>query len=685
MARESSLRAALALCTLLAAAGARADAPPDMAAYDAKATAELEARDVEAAKIFRQANAVRQSDPAGASSLYGKVLERVPDFDHALRRKCQADVQLGVRDPALALCRKALAVRRSPENLQSLALALVHGSGASIDDNRNEALALADEATRLAPNDVFAHASRCQVAIAAGDIDRLRASSVQLQNIAFDQVETHLCTAFLAMMDQRWEAADAEIDRLEKIGAPKEMVANLRRIRRDADAHANPWKRPLTVLVTITGIWAVGLLLLVLAGWWASSATLRVLSKRPEAAVGEAERRLRSAYRVIVSLCAAYFYLSLPLVAVFVVGMAAAVVLLFLYLGFIPVKLLIIVGLVTLFTLYATLRSVFARVRDEPPGLALQDLALGEHQRLRALLDEVAEKIGTRVVDEVRLTVGTDLAVTERLGSLGQLRRERKRTLIIGIALLEGLTVHELRSLLAHEHGHFRNEDTAGGGLALAVRRSILLMVVHLAQSGAATAWNPAWWFVRGYLALFLRVSQGASRLQEVLADRWAVLAYGSKPFRRGLRHVIRRSVEFESHLARSIADATSAAKAEKKARKRGDADAGELAMAITNLYQHVPRAPADDDKIEDQYLEQLDAPPSPYDSHPSPRERLAAAKAMSIEVAGGEGEDEQEAWSLFDDQDGIEERMTDEVSTLLLRQGITLRALAAGDALKEA
>ena len=63
---------------------------------------------------------------------------------------------------------------------------------------------------------------------------------------------------------------------------------------------------------------------------------------------------------------------------------------------------------------------------------------------------------------------------------------------------------------------------------------------VFLVALGAAV-WSPAWWFVRGFYMLFLRISQGASRLQEVMADRWAAFSYGAQAFESGLRHALGR------------------------------------------------------------------------------------------------------------------------------------------------
>src|SRR5262249_32834904 len=134
-----------------------------------------------------------------------------------------------------------------------------------------------------------------------------------------------------------------------------------------------------------------------------------------------------------------------------------------------------------------------------------------------------------------------------------RLRGSTERCLILGAGVLEGMKLRDFEAILGHEYGHLRNADTAGGGFAISVRRSMLLMILGLAHGGAATWYNPAWWFLLGYQRVFLRVSQGASRLQEILADRWAAIAYGSAAFERGLTHVISRSVEFAAHANRAI------------------------------------------------------------------------------------------------------------------------------------
>ena len=147
------------------------------------------------------------------------------------------------------------------------------------------------------------------------------------------------------------------------------------------------------------------------------------------------------------------------------------------------------------------------------------------------------------------MTLGTEVAVIER-GSVGQrMRDEAKRALILGVGALEGMTRQQLRAVLAHEYGHFSNRDTAGGRLPAVVQTSLFASLVRIARGGGATFYNPAWHFVRGFHALFLRITLGASRLRELMADQFAAVVYGGQAFAGGLTHIVRRSLEFDRNL----------------------------------------------------------------------------------------------------------------------------------------
>jgi Zn-dependent protease with chaperone function len=194
--------------------------------------------------------------------------------------------------------------------------------------------------------------------------------------------------------------------------------------------------------------------------------------------------------------------------------------------------------------------------------------------------------------------------------------------------------------VLAHEYGHFSNQDTAGGNLALATRVRLIQMGRALIEGGAATVYNPAWWFFRAYLWAFLRISQGASRLQEILADRFAVFAFGSAAFEEGYTHVIRQSVRFDAHAETSLKEVIEAKK------------------ALANLYRFVPETPVSEEQLEKALEQALSREPSPFDSHPSSRDRLEWARALAIPSASA-AEDAQEVWSLFDEREPLERQMT--------------------------
>ena len=160
---------------------------------------------------------------------------------------------------------------------------------------------------------------------------------------------------------------------------------------------------------------------------------------------------------------------------------------------------------------------------------------------------------------------------------------------------------------------------------------------------GAAAWYNPVWLFVRGFHNLFLRISQGASRLQEVLADRWAATLYGGQAFEDGLRHVIDRTVRFGAHLNASVADMVV------------------HRQPLRNLYQYTPTKPPDAADIDYYVRDAIEADPSPYDSHPRPADRFRWVHALGVEVAPAP-DDGTPAWDLFSDRGSLEQRMTEVV-----------------------
>ncbi len=210
--------------------------------------------------------------------------------------------------------------------------------------------------------------------------------------------------------------------------------------------------------------------------------------------------------------------------------------------------------------------------------------------------------------------------------------------MILGAGLLEILTMDELRSILAHEYGHFRNKDTAGGHLALSVRRTMMRTAELLAKQGA-TKMSPLWWFTQGYYKLFMRISQGASRLQEILADRVAARAYGSETFATALHVTVEQTHWFELAADR-VVEATLAGK-----------------HAITNIYEQTRVLSADESEVQLASSKDFAREPSPYDSHPSALERVALANELNF--ASPKHRDTRLASEIFRDWQELQFVMT--------------------------
>jgi hypothetical protein len=337
-------------------------------------------------------------------------------------------------------------------------------------------------------------------------------------------------------------------------------------------------------------------------------------------------------YRKLIQVAGWYYYVSLPFVVVLLIVAAGTVVYAFMALGRIPVRLVAILAIVTLGTIYKMVQSLFVKIKAEDPG---RSLTPEEAPGLWTLTGEVAADVGTRKVDDIRITLGTDVAVYEKGTQKEKSQDRAKRILILGVGVLDGFRVQPFRAVLAHEYGYFTNRDTVGGDIAIRVNNDMMKFAYAMARAGHAVAWNLGFQFVRIYHFLFRRISHGASRLQEVLADRTAVLKYGADAFEEGLTHAIRRSVEFPFAANREITVAV---------------DAG---RALHNLYG----LPVEGEKsVEEEIEKSLNRATSEDDTHPSPVDRFRLARQLGAEPRPA---DSAMVWDLFQNRETLTMEMT--------------------------
>jgi Zn-dependent protease with chaperone function len=605
---------------------------------EAAIVAELEAMAPEAVNDFVAATkALDSRDWGKASELFARVLDAAPEFDHALRRSGAALVQLGQHEEGLKHHERSLAVRRSPENLISFAYSLAYPA----DKNKASvealirALELADEAAQLDPTDPDPISLKAHIALKLDNAKLFRETvGVLLRNHPV-HMPTHYLAAIRAAMDEEWSTAEREILEAGRLGLPQSVVDNFLASGIGMRARVWRWARYAAVAFSI---WGAGILLLFLVGKLLSVLTLSSVERDdPNRQISGATKVLRNFYRRVITFAGMYYYLSLPFVAAIVLFVTGSILYAFYAAGHIPIKLAAVIGIGALVTVWAILRSLFVRVRDDgDPGLAIsEDDAPG----LWTMVREVAEEVNTRPVDEIWLTPGTDLAVYER-GSLRQRMADRaRRALIIGAGVLDGFRQDWMRAVLAHEYGHFSHRDTAGGDVALRVESGMYRFAVALAEAGYAVWWNLGFQFLRLYDKLFRRITHGATRMQEVLADRLAVQKYGLNAFRDGLTHVVRRSIIFDHAANAEITDAVN--------NKR----------AIANLYK-LP-APSNEQtgaELEKVICQSLERRTSEDDTHPSPADRFRlASRVNTTPKASHDGP----VWELFQNPKVLMDEMT--------------------------
>jgi tetratricopeptide (TPR) repeat protein len=634
----------LLLLLLLPLAAARAQAPPSQRDMEKeqKIWQQLQTTAPQALETFKRATeALDSNNYEEAARLYGEVSKAAPEFTPALRRAGLALAESGKRDAALPLLEKAATLERSPENFISLARVL--GFAENVRDaskaEKERALTLAVEADRMSNSEDADYPSVvAQLAMELDRVDAFKKAVATLERKFPDEMATHYFAAIDAATDEHWMKAEAEIEKAEALGLPHEAAERF--LDSGVRSRARVWRYVFWVLYAAAA-WALGLVLLFVLGKVISNMTMRTVdSADPEELTGSRHETLRLWYRRLINVAGFYYYVSLPVVLCLVVLAAAAVIYAFLMLGRIPIKLALIIIAGVGITVFQMIRSLFVKREEEDPGRPLRE---EEAPGLWALTREVASAVGTRPVDEIRVTPGTDLAVYER-GSSGEKRQDKgTRILILGVGVLNGFSRNAFRAVLAHEYGHFSHRDTAGGEVALRVNKDMVTFAYAMAEAGQAVWYNLAFQFLRAYHFIFRRITHGATRLQEILADRVAAYLYGARAFEEGLTHVIYRDVEF-NHLAVREIDAAS------KARR-----------ALQNIYE-LPEAKGGDAErdVETAFREVFGRETSEDDTHPAPSERFRLAQRVKSK---GEQPADGAVWELFADREALTREMSELVS----------------------
>ncbi len=193
-----------------------------------------------------------------------------------------------------------------------------------------------------------------------------------------------------------------------------------------------------------------------------------------------------------------------------------------------PVIKLLILPLVI--AVYVGVKQIRA---DRPQAPGGPELTRSEHPLLWAEVERLAAVAQTEPPHRITLVPDVNAAVVEVGG---------RREMIVGLPLLATMSVGELRSVLAHELGHFAGGDTALS--ARTARAQLFLVAVAERSSGVVRP------LLRGYAHLYARVSAASSRDMESAADGFSLRVAGSRTAADAMRQLVATSLAW-STLAR--------------------------------------------------------------------------------------------------------------------------------------
>jgi Zn-dependent protease with chaperone function len=606
---------------------------------EARVREELAAISPGSVEAFKQATElIDKGEAKQAVPLFGEVMKKAPNWDVVNRRLGYSLVEAGQVKEGMTLLRRAVELNRSSDNLLSLAQGLAY-PGRQAQGSRAEkqqALVLLKEAHRKNTDatDAGYVTLLAHLSLDLRDEQSFQEATGELVSRHQDLMATHYFNAVRAAMDAEWSTAEEEIRTAGRMGLSHNVVEEF--LNSGIHRRVVAWRYAYFALYAVA-VWAVGLALLFIIGGVLSKRTLHYLETAdPNTLIGPEHEKLRAIYRRVINIAGLYYYISIPVVIFLIVAVTATIVYGFMVIGTIPIKLVLVLGIGALITIYQMIRSLFTRPLMEDPGRLLRE---DEAPGLWALSQEVARTVGTRPVSEIRVTPGTEVAVYER-GSFRERMQDRaERVLVVGLGVLNGFRQNAFRAVLAHEYGHFTHRDTAGGDMALRVKADMMKFAQGMMQSGQNTRWNLGFHFLRMYFRIFTRISHGASRFQEALADRLASYHFGAKAFEEGLSHFVRRKIEFEFLATKEISEAFASQR------------------AVLNLYELAgPEEAAHHQTLEEEFQKALQRETAETDTHPSPAERF---RLISRIASRDEPAMEGMVWELFTSREALTREMS--------------------------
>ena len=311
---------------------------------------------------------------------------------------------------------------------------------------------------------------------------------------------------------------------------------------------------------------------------------------------------------------------------------------------------------------------VFLRRGDAPDAI---EVTAAEQPRLFAFLHRLADEAGAPRPNRVFLSARVNAAVFFDMSVLNLIFPSRKN-LEIGLALVNVLTLSELKAVLAHEFGHFAQRSMAIGSWVyiaqqiaahiVAKRDALDRMLRFLSNTDIRIAWF-GWllslvvWSIRSLMDTLLRLvilaQRSLSRQMEFQADLVAVSLTGSDE----LVHALHKLHAADDAWGRAI-NFTSA----EVGQGRIPHDLFAVQLRIIDRIREIlgepdyGKAPAAAENPEARrvFKTTFAQPPQMWSTHPSNADREQNAKQRYLSAP----HDARSSWVLFEDIDSIKSRM---------------------------
>jgi Zn-dependent protease with chaperone function len=307
----------------------------------------------------------------------------------------------------------------------------------------------------------------------------------------------------------------------------------------------------------------------------------------------------------VVLVLVGFYAIAFGIVATSI-GLAIA----FMHAGLIVIPFVTIGVFVAIVVIGSTIQTT---TRLETPPDA-DPVTARDHPALFEVIDQVAVELSTKRPHDVYLVPDVDAAVAEDAVLLGLV--VRRRILLIGVGLLEVLTVDELRAVIAHEFGHYAAADSRVATIAYRSRETMLRTLQILGENTDPVGRSPLEELVeavfRRYAHFVIKRTAAISRAQEIEADRWASRIGGKGPAIRALERLEPAASAYELLVQHYIYPL---------ARNRILPLDPIAALPHVMCHRNTGGHTAADDTNE--------GAPDMYDSHPPMRQRIAAIAEM--------------------------------------------------------